>query len=105
MKTILFDLDGTLLPMNLDKFMQLYIGALTEKFRPYLAPELFKQKLWDGTKSMIMNTGRIKTNESIFMEVFMNGLPMDKKQAVALFEDFYDYEFQVAKQSTWQDQT
>lgn len=103
MKTILFDLDGTLLPMNLEKFMQLYIGALTEKFSPYVSPGLFRQKLLAGTKSMVMNSGRQKTNEMIFMEVFMNDLPLDQEKARFLFEEFYDKDFEVVRQSTWQD--
>jgi len=103
MKTILFDLDGTLLPMNLEKFMKLYIGALTEKFRPYLTPDRFKEKLWTATKSMIQNTGRKRTNESVFMDEFLKNLPMDRELVLTTFHQFYKNEFHVVRGSTWQD--
>lgn len=32
MNTVLFDLDGTLLPMDQEAFIRLYFGALTQKF-------------------------------------------------------------------------
>ena len=103
MKTFLFDLDGTLLPMNLNKFMELYIGALTEKFQPYLEPQLLKERLRAGTMSMIHNKGRKKTNEKAFMDCFMDQNPLDAEKVVELFESFYDNEFMQVQESTWQD--
>jgi len=103
MKTILFDLDGTLLPMNLEVFMKLYIDALTERFSPYLAPEIFRDKLWAATQSMIQNTGRKKTNKNVFLDVFLMDLPMDQELAMSTFKLFYENEFNVARRSTWQD--
>lgn len=35
MNTVLFDLDGTLLPMDQEAFIRLYFGALSQKFEPY----------------------------------------------------------------------
>ena len=35
MNTVLFDLDGTLLPMDQEAFIRLYFGALTQKFAPH----------------------------------------------------------------------
>ncbi|WP_177208731.1 HAD family hydrolase [Tindallia magadiensis] len=103
MKTILFDLDGTLLPMNLEKFMKLYLDALTEKFKPYLEPGLFKEKLWIATKAMISNSGKTKSNEEVFMETFAKDLPIKKEKAWFLFDHFYSNEFSLVKKSTWQD--
>ncbi|SDY25670.1 HAD family hydrolase [Tindallia californiensis] len=102
MKTILFDLDGTLLPMNLEKFMKLYIDALTEKFKPYLEPSLFKKNLWTATRAMISNSGRTKSNEKVFMETFTKDLSIESEKAWLLFDHFYSNEFSLVKKSTWQ---
>ena len=34
-KCVLFDLDGTLLPMDLDEFIKVYFGALTKALIPH----------------------------------------------------------------------
>ena len=34
MNTVLFDLDGTLLPMDQEAFVRLYFSALTHKVEP-----------------------------------------------------------------------
>jgi len=36
MNTVLFDLDGTLLPMDQEAFIRLYFGALTQKFAAHM---------------------------------------------------------------------
>ena len=38
-KNYLFDLDGTLLPMDMDKFIKLYFGSLCKRFVPILKVE------------------------------------------------------------------
>ena len=35
MKTILFDLDGTLLPMDQDAFVKYYMGLFAQKMAPH----------------------------------------------------------------------
>ena len=35
-KYVLFDLDGTLLPMDQDVFVRAYFGALAKKLAPYI---------------------------------------------------------------------
>lgn len=66
MNTVLFDLDGTLLPMDQEAFIRLYFGALTQKFAPHgFEPEKLIQGLWAGMKAMQENDGS-KTNEDVF---------------------------------------
>ena len=38
-KNYLFDLDGTLLPMNMESFIKLYFSSLCKKFVPVLHVE------------------------------------------------------------------
>ena len=56
--TVLFDLDGTLLPMNQDTFIKAYFGGLAKKMSPHgYEPEKLISAIWSGTKAMIKNTG------------------------------------------------
>ena len=70
MNTVLFDLDGTLLPMDQEAFIRLYFGALTQKFAPHgFEPEKLIQGLWAGMKAMQQNNGS-QTNEEAFWQAF-----------------------------------
>ena len=49
-KTVLFDLDGTLLPMDYEKFMKMYFKSLVKKasIRNY-EPNKLIDSVWKGT--------------------------------------------------------
>lgn len=98
-KTILFDLDGTLLPMNQDLFIKYYFSALAEKLAPlgYNKDTLIKSIL-SGIKSMVMNDGS-RTNEEAFWEAFCAGVGRDCRSDMPVFESFYNKEFAAAKKS------
>ena len=69
-KTILFDLDGTLLPMDQDQFTTSYFKLLAAKLAPYgyKANELV-DNIWAGTAAMVKNDGRC-SNEEAFWQRF-----------------------------------
>ena len=55
-KYVLFDLDGTLLPMDQDAFMKAYFGGLCKKLAPYgYNPDELISAIWQGTKMMVKN--------------------------------------------------
>ena len=61
--TVLFDLDGTLLPMELEKFTNTYFGLLAKKAAPFgFQPEPLVAAVWKGTKAMVKNDGT-ETND------------------------------------------
>lgn len=65
-KVILFDLDGTLLPMDQEIFVKTYFGLIAQKLAPYgYQPKELIEAVWAGTKAMVKNDGR-KTNEEVF---------------------------------------
>ena len=68
-KTLLFDLDGTLLPMDQDQFVQSYFSRLAKKMADRIDPKQLVDTIWKGTSAMIMNDGRA-TNEQVFWQVF-----------------------------------
>lgn len=97
LKAVLFDLDGTLLPMNEDQFTKGYFGMLCKKLAPYgyNSEELVKA-IWTGTKAMIKNDGS-QTNERVFWHCFAEIYGKEKIKDAPLFADFYHNEFKQAK--------
>ena len=92
--TVLFDLDGTLLPMDQDKFVQSYIGRMAKKLAPHgYDPELLTKGLWKGTGAMVKNDGT-QTNEELFWQVFNGVMGKDCRGDEPLFADYYENEFQ-----------
>ena len=98
-KAILFDLDGTLLPMDQDVFVRDYMGRITAFLSPHgYDPQLLIKALWAGTGAMVKNDGKVR-NEDVFWYVFNTFLGKDAKKDEALFNDFYTTIFQQSKDS------
>ena len=90
---VLFDLDGTLLPMDQDLFIKTYFGGLAKKLAPlgYDAAELF-QAIWKGTGAMIRNDGSV-LNETRFWDVMREIYGEKIQDAIPYFEEFYEKDF------------
>ena len=96
-KAIFFDLDGTLLPMDLTEFTECYM----KRFAAMMAnhgydPELFTKSMWAGVIAMVKNDGAM-TNEERFWENFSAALGKDAKSDEPLFDKFYKEEFPKVK--------
>ena len=96
-KTILFDLDGTLLPMDLDIFIKKYFQALTRRFADKMDPEKFIEDLNISTMAMIKSEDSKRTNQEIFIEDFFERVPLDKEEAMPEINEFYLTEFPKLK--------
>ena len=98
-KTVMFDLDGTLLPMDQDQFTQYYFGLLAKKLAPhgYNAEQLIGG-IWAGTAAMVKNDGSC-TNEEVFWKTFCAVMGERVLEDKPLFEEFYRVEFQGARAS------
>lgn len=98
-KTVLFDLDGTLLPMDQEKFVRCYLNLLAEKMAPlgYDSKKLIKC-VWVGTEKMAMNDGSCK-NDQVFWDIFAQFFGKDSLKDIPEFENFYRNEFQKAAES------
>ena len=95
--TILFDLDGTLLPMDQDVFIKAYMAGLTRKAAAHgYDPSQLPEAIWAGTKAMVKNNGSA-SNEDVFWQTFSTVCGKDAKQDIAVFEDFYRNEFQEVR--------
>lgn len=95
--TILFDLDGTLLPMDNDEFTKGYFKLLVQKLAPYgYEPQKLIDGIWSGTAAMVKNDGT-KINEQAFWEKFSEVFGEKALADKPLFDEFYENEFQNAK--------
>lgn len=100
-KNYLFDLDGTLLPMDMEDFTKQYFSALCKRFVPILnidADTLIKA-IWKGTAAMTKNDN-FCPNKDIFWKVASEASGMDLTNYIEQFDDFYTKEFIEAKKAT-----
>ena len=99
-KHILFDLDGTLLPMKQDEFVEYYLPLLAERFvdRGILQKE-FIGYIWKGFAALVANDGSC-TNEEVFWKCFQENLPFSREELVRDTIDFYGGDFNKAIHAT-----
>lgn len=91
--TLLFDLDGTLLPMDMDCFVAQYMQKLAVRFLPILEPQQFIASLWQATNAMIANTEPGSDNSTVFWDRFTRLVPKTRTDLEPLFDDFYSTDF------------
>ena len=97
MKAGLFDLDGTLLPMDQDVFVNGYFGYLVKKMEPHgYEPRKLIRSIWGGTEAMVKNDGNV-TNEEAFWQYFVSVYGENARRDIVLFEEFYAADFQKAR--------
>ncbi len=88
-KAVLFDLDGTLLPMDQDKFTREYFGALSKAMAPHgYAPQALVGAIWSGIKAMVANDGT-RTNCDAFWAEFSGVFGARSLGDIKYFDEFY----------------
>lgn len=92
MNTILFDLDGTLLPLDMDSFTNIYFHEMGKAFIDIIEPKELVKHIWASTSEMVNNL-EYKTNEEVFMEDFKNRVSGSLEVYLERFEKFYDTDF------------
>lgn len=99
-EAILFDLDGTLLPMEIEGFARAYFGGLAKVFAPYgIAPEQLVKTIWTGTKAMVKNDGS-KLNVDVFWESFTALTGIGREKVESICDAFYSEGFHAARAAT-----
>jgi FMN phosphatase YigB (HAD superfamily) len=95
--TILFDLDGTLIPMDQEEFIAAYFSEITKKFVPRgYEKELLISSIWSGTKAMVENRGE-RTNSEEFWARFSSFFGESVLNEIPVFDEFYLNEFDRVK--------
>lgn len=98
--TILFDLDGTLLPLDDDHFIKLYFGIMKSFMdkNGYDGSAVTKAVI-DSIDAMYQNKGTM-TNEEAFWHRFKQLYPHTDDSLVQAFDQFYEFHFDHVRAST-----
>ena len=92
-KAVLFDLDGTLLPMDQDVFVATYFSALAEKLSHHgYDKEALTAVIWKSMKAMMKNTTDAY-NEAVFWQIFTEAYGEKGRADTVIFEEFYEKDF------------
>jgi len=98
--TILFDLDGTLLPLDEADFIERYFASIGALASPLgLSVATLQQQIWAGTKAILNTTGTM-TNAEVFWEVFSRGIQRNRSEVETLFLEYYRTGFEAVRPST-----
>lgn len=96
--TILFDLDGTLLPLDMQRFTEIYFREMGNMFKDMMDPKLLVKHVWTATEEMVENI-EYKTNEEVFMNKFQQLIGGDISKYRERFDNFYDTQYHKTRES------
>lgn len=92
-KTVFFDLDGTLLPMDQEVFVKAYFGGLAKRLAPYgYEAQALIDAIWRGTGAMVKNDGS-RRNEEAFWQTFCTLFGEGALKDTPHFDAFYREDF------------
>jgi HAD superfamily hydrolase (TIGR01549 family) len=92
-KAVFFDLDGTLLPLDMDDFMAVYMKAIEENgFFEKISEKTGGDIFWRALVAMLNNDGRA-LNRDVFFEVIAEESDANPDDLIAHMEAFYRGEF------------
>ena len=97
-RAVLFDLDGTLLPMDLDVFVKYYFQRLSIFLEQHVAqPQQVALAIRDGIHAMMANRGE-KRNEAVFWEAAYAACGDRILEARPYLDAFYETEFDTLQE-------
>lgn len=101
MKTLLFDLDGTLLSMDAKEFEDTYFSSLIQYYSDDEDPKVMGKALMVSVASTIENSDLSKTNEEVFFETFRNCVqPQVYDKVLRTMDHYYGNHFDCVKKIT-----
>ncbi len=97
-KAILFDLDKTLLEINLDQFISQYLRLLAQSVASLnIPPKKFISKILKASKAVEKNNGNI-TNEEVYAKNFFPLEGYSREDIEPFFNEFYKNSFHKLRQ-------
>ena len=100
MKGILFDLDGTLLPMDVEMFMKIYFDEMGKMFEGLMEKKDLVNAVMKATGTMVKDASD-RTNEVVFMETFKHLVDEDISAHKELWEAYYETTYENVKMLFW----
>jgi FMN phosphatase YigB (HAD superfamily) len=97
---LLFDLDGTLLPMDMDVFVEAYVRSLMPWAAAFMPVESFPRYLWAAHGAMIGSSDPDLPNHEVFWLHFCRYASHPRQVLEPVFEEFYRLEFPALISST-----
>ncbi len=99
-KAILFDLDGTLLNIDMDNFLQHYFRKMAARAYEHGSTDGKKlvDQVWKSTEIMIGNKDPRLTNEEVFMRDFFSKSEFSEDRTRDFFDEFYEHSFPALKE-------
>lgn len=97
-RTILFDLDGTLLPIDTDRFVYHYLQEVAAHAGHLVDPQHLTRQLMASTAVMIQNSDPSCTNAQVFAADFFPKVGRAEAELMPVFEAFYRERFPRLKE-------
>lgn len=91
--TVLFDLDGTLVNLDIEFFLRRYVQAVTPRFAGLVPPERFARELLRWSYAMVENVDPALANLEVFWRGFPAAVGVERAMLEPVFLDFYTRDF------------
>ena len=98
-KAILFDLDGTLIDVDLKQFIPGYIKLLANSVSHIIPSRKFIPILLKASEAVTNNNGKV-TNEEVFSNIFFPLEGHTKEEIEPIFMKFYEEDFKKIRKFT-----
>lgn len=95
--TILLDLDGTLIDVEMDNFKQKYFSLLGKRLSKYMQSELYWRALQEASSEMMNNLHPSETNQSVFWTSFIQKTSCEHATIQSVFDDFCFSDYSLLK--------
>lgn len=100
MKAVLFDLDGTLLPMDSELFMKIYAKEVTKAFHGFEEAEMIFPQIMKSIGEVVKDREETTNFEKFFMN-FEKVMPKSREEYLKVFDVFYETGFLNVKEATY----
>lgn len=97
-RAVLFDLDGTLVHYDFDRFIRAYLQALAAKVAPLVEPQRLVRQVMESTEVMVRDLDPDKTNRQVFAEDFFPAIGVSGDVLMPVFDEFYRCDFPRLKE-------
>lgn len=93
LNTLLMDLDGTLLKLDMDSFLPKYMDDVAAFVNYDGGKKLFLKAFWTASLAMVEDSNPQKTNEEVFFHTFCSLVGSSREKWQVLFERYYRERF------------